>query len=244
MTRDALLARTFVELSDTLVEEFDVVDLLTLLADRCVTVLDIDAAGIMLAEPGGELRVLASSSDAMRILELFEVQAEEGPCLDCYRTGAPVLNQVLVAGGGRWPRFSAEALDAGFHSAQALPLRLRGTIIGALNLFHHDRTQLVQADVDVAQGFADIATIAILQHRAGQEAEVLNAQLQSALNSRVLIEQAKGVIAERAGLSMDEAFGALRAHARSRNLGLVDVARGVIDGDRVVAAPPAAPASD
>jgi GAF domain-containing protein len=241
MTRDALLAKTFVELSDTLVEEFDVVDLLTLLADRCVAVLDVDAAGIMLAEPGGELRVLASSSEAMRILELFEVQAQEGPCLDCYRTGEPVVNEVLTAATGRWPRFSSEALAAGFHSVQALPLRLRGTTIGALNLFHRDAAQLQPADVDVAQGFADIATIAILQHRAGREAEVLNAQLQSALNSRVVIEQAKGVIAERGGLSMDEAFHALRSHARSRNLGLVQAARGVIDGTRIVPAPAAAP---
>lgn len=231
MTRDALLARTFVELSDTLVEEFDVVDLLTLLADRCVAVLGVDAAGIMLAGAGGELRVMASSSDAMRVLELFEVQAQEGPCLDCYRTGEPVVNEVLEAGAGRWPRFSTEAVEAGFQSVQALPLRLRGTIIGALNLFHHDRAELVQADVEVAQGFADIATIAILQHRAGLEGQVLNEQLQSALNSRVVIEQAKGVISERAGLGMEEAFRALRAHARSHNLGLLDVAQGVINGE-------------
>ena len=233
MTRDSLLARTFVELSDTLVEEFDVVDLLTLLADRCVAVLDVEAAGIMLAGPGGELRVMASSSDAMRVLELFEVQAQEGPCLDCFRTGEPVVNEVLVADGGRWPEFASEALAAGFQSVQALPLRLRGTIIGALNLFHRDQAELDQADVDVAQGFADIATIAILQHRAGLEGQILNEQLQYALNSRIVIEQAKGVIAERSGLDMEDAFRALRRHARDNNLGLVDVARRVIDGDLV-----------
>jgi len=230
MTRDSLLARTFVELSDTLVDDFDVVELLTLLADRCVEVLDVDAAGIMLGGPGGELRVMASSSEAMRVLELFEVQAQEGPCLDCYRTGQPVLNEVLDADGGRWPLFAAEALEAGFQSVQALPLRMRGNVIGALNLFHGGQAELERADVDVAQAFADVATIAILQHRAGLEGQVLNEQLQQALNSRVVIEQAKGVIAERAGLSVAQAFTALRAHARSNNLGLVEVARGVIDG--------------
>lgn len=229
MTREALLARTFVELSDTLVDEFDVVELLTLLADRCVEVLDVAAAGIMLADHNGELRVMTSSSDAMRVLELFEVQAQEGPCLDCYRTGRPVLNETLVA-EGRWPRFTAEALEAGFQSVQALPLRLRGKIIGALNLFHTDQAALTEGEVEIAQAFADVATIAILQHRAGLEGQVLNEQLQQALNSRVMIEQAKGVIAERASLGMDDAFRALRTHARNHNLGLVDVARGVIDG--------------
>lgn len=235
MTRDTLLARTFVELSDTLVDEFDVVDLLTLLADRCVEVLDVDAAGIMLAGPGGDLRVMASSSDAMRVLELFEVQAQEGPCLDCYRTGQPVLNEVLAADGGRWPRFAAEAIEAGFQSVQALPLRVRGNVIGALNLFHGDQVELDPAHVDIAQAFADVATIAILQHRAGLEAQVLNEQLQQALNSRVVIEQAKGVAAERAGLSVEQAFTALRTHARSNNLRLADVARGVIEGTVQVA---------
>ena len=230
MNREAVLARTFVELADTLVEEFDVVELLTLLADRCVEVLDVAAAGLMLSAPSGELRVMASSSEAMRVLELFELQSEEGPCLDCYRTGAPVLNQVLEAGSGRWPRFATEAVEAGFRSAQALPLRLRGTTIGALNLFHTDKIELDQADVDIAQAFADVATIAILQHRAALEGQVLNEQLQQALNSSVFIEQAKGVIAERAGLDMAQAFTALRTHSRNQNLRLVDVARGVIDG--------------
>ena len=135
MTREALLARTFVELADTLVDDFDVVELLTRLADRCVDVLDVAAAGLMLVSPGGDLRVMASSSEAMRVLELFELQSQQGPCLDCYRTGQSVLNQDLATVNGRWPRFAAEALAAGFHSVHALPMRLRGTVIGALNLF-------------------------------------------------------------------------------------------------------------
>jgi GAF domain-containing protein len=230
MPREAMLARTFVELADTLVADFDVVELLTLLADRCVEVLEVGAAGLMLAAPGSDLRVMASSSEAMRVLELFELQSQEGPCLDAYRTGRPVVYQDLATANGRWPRFAAEAVAAGFRSVQALPMRLRGTVVGALNLFHVEPGEMRRADVDAAQALADVATIAVLQHRAALEAQVLNEQLNHALNSRIVIEQAKGMVAERRSLDMEEAFTALRAHARSHNLRLADVARGVIDG--------------
>ncbi|MEA3055202.1 MAG: hypothetical protein QOD30_634 [Actinomycetota bacterium] len=230
MTREAALARTFVELADTLVDDFDVVDLLTRLADRCVEVLDVDAAGIMLAAPDGPLRVMASSSEAMRVLELFEAQAQEGPCPDCHRTGLPVVSQDLGADDGRWPRFAAEAVAAGFRSAYALPMRLRGSVIGALNLFRAGPGEMVAADIEVAQAFADVATIAILQHRAAHEAQVINEQLTHALNSRVVIEQAKGMIAERLELDMERSFAALRGHARNHNLRLADVAGAVISG--------------
>jgi len=230
MSREELLARTFVELADTLVADFDVVELLTLLTDGCVDVLDVGAAGLMLAAPEGDLRVMASSSEAMRVLELFELQSQEGPCLDCYRTGQPVVNQDLATVNGRWPRFAAEALAAGFHSVHALPMRLRGTVIGALNLFHIEPGEMRQADVVAAQAMADVATIGVLHHRAALEAQVLNEQLNHALNSRIVIEQAKGIIAEREGLNMDQAFSALRNHARCHNLRLVDVAGDVIDG--------------
>ncbi|HEX6424368.1 MAG TPA: GAF and ANTAR domain-containing protein, partial [Acidimicrobiales bacterium] len=221
MPRETLLARTLVELADTLVADFDVVDLLTVLTDGCVDVLDVGAAGIMLAAPDGDLRVMASSSEAMRVLELFELQSQEGPCLDCYRTGAPVVNQDLATVDGRWPRFAAEALAGGFRSVHALPLRLRGTVIGALNLFHIDPGEMRPADVAAAQAMADVATIAILQHRAVLEAQVLNDQLNDALNSRIVIEQAKGMVAERAGVDMERAFARLRGHARNHNLLLV-----------------------
>ena len=230
MPREATLARTFVELADTLVADFDVVELLTLLTDRCVEVLDVGAAGLMLAAPGSDLRVMASSSEAMRVLELFELQSQEGPCLDAYRTGLPVVNRDLSTANGRWPRFAAEALAAGFHSVQALPMRLRGAVVGALNLFHVEPGEMRQADIDAAQALADVATIAVLQHRAALEAQVLNDQLNHALNSRIVIEQAKGMVAERRSLDMEEAFTALRNHARNHNLRLADVARGVIDG--------------
>lgn len=230
MTRESVLARTLVELADTLVDDFDVVDLLTLLADRCVEVLDVDAAGIMLAAPDGQLRVMASSSEAMRVLELFEIQAQEGPCLECHRTGQAVVNQDLEAENGRWPKFAAEALESGFHSAHALPMRLRGSVIGALNLFRSGVGEMGPADVEVAQAFADVATIAILQHRAALEAHVLSQQLTHALNSRVMLEQAKGMVAERLTLDMEQSFATLRSHARSNNLRLSDVAQAVIEG--------------
>ena len=230
MPRETLLARTLVELADSLVADFDVVELLTVLADRCVDVLDVGAAGIMLAAPDGELRVMASSSEAMRVLELFELQARQGPCLECYRTGTAVVNQNLVVGDDRWPRFAAEALAAGFHAVHAIPMRLRGTVIGALNLFHVEPGEMRKPDVDAAQAFADVATIAILQHRAASEAHVVNEQLNGALNTRVVIEQAKGIVAERQGLDMEHAFATLRNHARNHNLRLVDVATDVIGG--------------
>jgi GAF domain-containing protein len=225
-----MLARTLVELADTLVADFDVIDLLTLLAYRCVDVLDVGAAGLMLVAPDGDLRVMASSSEAMRLLELFEIQAQEGPCLDCYRTGQRVVCDDLAAADARWPRFSGEARTAGFRSVQAMPMRLRGTIIGALNLFRVEPGEMRQADVDAAQALADVATIAILQHRAVVEAHLLNEQLNQALNSRVVIEQAKGMLAERESVSMEKAFAMLRHHARNHNLRLGDVARDVITG--------------
>ncbi len=230
MAREELLTRTFVELADTLLADFDVVELLTLLADRCVDVLDVGAAGLMLVTPDGDLRVMASSSEAMRMLELFELQAEEGPCLDCFRTGQPVLTTDLAQANGRWPRFAAEAMSAGFRSVQALPLRLRGNVIGALNLFHVNTGEMRKTDVDAAQALADVATIAVLSHRAVLEVQVVNDQLTQALNSRVVIEQAKGMVAESRGLAIDEAFGVLRSHARNHNLRLVDVANDVIKG--------------
>lgn len=230
MPRESLLARTLVELADTLVDDFDVVELLTRLSDRCVDVLDVGAAGLMLASPDGDLRVMASSSDAMRVLELFELQAEEGPCPDCYRTSATVVNEDLNTVNGRWPRFAPQALAAGFQSVCAIPMRLRGRTIGALNLFRVERGAMRESDVIAAQAFADIATIAILQHRAAVEAQVLNEQLNHALNSRIVIEQAKGVLAERTGLDMEHAFSRLRKYSRDHNLRLVDVAHGVVEG--------------
>ena len=230
MTRESVLVKTLVQLADNLIEDFDVVELLTLLSDRCVEILDVSAAGLMLAGPDGELLVMASSSEAMRVLELFEIQSREGPCLDAYSTGRQIVNQDLAAPGGRWPRFAKEAAEAGFRSAHALPMRLRGSVIGALNLFRTNTGEMTPDDVDIAQAFADVATIAILQHRVTSEAQTLNEQLTSALQSRIVIEQAKGMVAERLGLDMASAFASLRNHARRHNLRLAELAHDVIDG--------------
>jgi GAF domain-containing protein len=225
-----LLIRTLVELADNLVDDFDVVDLLTLLADRCVEVLDVAAAGVMLAAPSGALQVVASSSEAMRVLELFELQADQGPCVDCYATGEAVVNVDLTSVGTRWPRFAAEAVAAGFRSVHALPLRLRGRTIGALNMFRIDEGTLDASDVSAAQGLADIATIAIIQHQVAVDAQTLNLQLSQALNSRIVIEQAKGKVSQAARLDMDQAFQRLRAHARNHNIRLSELAADIADG--------------
>jgi len=230
LSRESLLASTLVELADDLVDDFDVVELLTLLTGRCVAVLDVSSAGLMLVAPEGHLRVMASSSEAMRDLELFEIQSQEGPCLDCYRTGEPVASPNLSAVDPRWPRFAPEAVQAGFRSVHALPMRLRGTIIGALNLFRIEEGALNETDMSTAQAFADVATIAILQQRVVLEAQALNVQLNHALDSRIVIEQAKGVLSERADLGMAEAFSWLRTYARSHNLRLASVAEDVISG--------------
>lgn len=230
MPDQALLIRTLVELADNLVEEFDVVDLLSLLSDRCVAALDVTAAGVMLVAPSGALHVVASSSDAMRTLELFQLQADEGPCIEAYRSGQAVVNVDLTAAGTRWPAFGQRAAGEGFRSAHSLPMRLRGRNIGALNLLRDRIGPLSDTDVASAQALADIATIAIIQHQVVIDAQTLNTQLSSALNSRVVIEQAKGKISEATGTDMNNAFQRLRNHARNHNARLADLAERVADG--------------
>ncbi len=230
MTREADVVRSLVEMADTLVDDYDVVNLLTGLTDRCVSLLNVSAAGVMLASPSGGLSLAASSSETMRLLELFELQAQEGPCLDAFRSGQRVGQKTLEAGSDRWPQFSAAAVRAGFQSAVALPLRLRDVTLGALNLLSVTRDPIGEADLIVARAFADLATLSILQHRASTEAQRLNEQLSAALTSRIAIEQAKGVISERAGIDLAEAFARLRAHARNTNRRLTDVAQAAVDG--------------
>jgi GAF domain-containing protein len=224
------VVRSLVDIADTLVDDYDVIELLTGLADRCVRILGASAAGVMLASPAGSLELVASSSEAMRLLELFELQEQEGPCMDAFRTGALVEQESLEARTDRWPVFAPAALETGFRSVLALPLRLREVTLGALNLFSASGVPMSDADIVVARAFADLAAVSILQHRASAEAHRLNEQLSAALNSRVVIEQAKGVISERAGVDLAEAFARLRGYARNKNLRLTDVAQTAIDG--------------
>jgi len=224
------LAMTFVELADSLVDEYDGIELLHLLTERCVELLDVDAAGLLLGDQRGGLQVAASSTEQVRLLELFELQNDEGPCLDCYVEGRPVAATRLSEGSERWPLFAAAASAAGFETVHALPLRLRGQTIGALNLFHTCRVEVRSDDLRVAQALADVATIAILQERLTHSREVLASQLQVALDSRIVIEQAKGVLAERVGLDMGAAFALLRRAARSSGRRLAEVAGDVAEG--------------
>ncbi|MGH3906890.1 MAG: GAF and ANTAR domain-containing protein [Pseudonocardiaceae bacterium] len=223
------LAEAFVALADTLVADFDVIDLLHRLAADCVDLLTVAAAGLLLSDQRGNLRVVASSSEQVRLLELFQLQTDEGPCLDCVRSGLQVTATDPADITQRWPRFAVEAARAGFRTVHALPMRLRSETIGALNLFHAEAGPLAVDDLKVAQALADVATIGILQERTIRDNQVLAEQLQTALNSRVIIEQAKGALSERCGVDMAEAFSLLRAHARRHNQRLSDVARAVVE---------------
>ena len=227
--RETLLTETFVALADTLVSDFDIVDFLSMLSDKCVDLFDAGDAGLMLADGDGHMHVVASSSHQMRLLELLEVQHDEGPCPEAYRSGAFTECVDLRDALETWPTFAPAALAAGFRSAHALPMRLRDDVIGALNLIRRDSGPLPAADVAAAQALADVATIGILHHRAADESRLLTEQLQLALTSRVVIEQAKGAVAQQLDLTTDEAFVALRDYSRRSNTRLTDTARAVVE---------------
>jgi GAF domain-containing protein len=229
MGSDAL-TRTLYELTNTLVSDFDVIEILTLLTERSVEILDISEAGIVLAPPAGELRVMAASSESVQVLELLEVQAQEGPCLDCLHTGTAVGQNDLTTAHDIWPHFAPECLDAGFRSVLALPICLRGQTIGALNLFRADDGSMSDSDVRAGQAFADLAAIAIHLHLFSFPIQVSAERLRHVLNSRVIIEQAKGMLSHMATVNVETTFGIMRAYALSRGLNVIDVAEGVIDG--------------
>lgn len=229
VTQERLLD-VFVELADTLVAEFDVIDFLQTLTETSVELLGADAAGLMLADQRGDLQVVASSADEARLLELFQLQQDEGPCLDCFRHGRAVVNIDPDEAQARWPTFGPAVRAADFRSVHALPLRLRDEVIGSLNLFLARAGGLSPQQLNLGQGLADIATIGLLQERAIREKQVLAEQLQGALNSRILIEQAKGILAERHDLGIAEAFATMRAHARDSGRPLLTVAGEIIDG--------------
>jgi transcriptional regulator with GAF, ATPase, and Fis domain len=231
------LVDVLVELADTLVDDFDVIDFLHVLTERCVQLLGVSAAGLLLTDGQDKLQVVAASSERTRLLELFQLQTDQGPCVECFHTGAPVSVANLPS-AGRWPRFTAAAASAGFTAVHAAPMRLRREVIGALNLFDTNPGALGEDKLRQGQALADVATIGLLQQRAIRRRDVLTEQLQTALHSRVLIEQAKGMLAERLRVDMDEAFRLLRHHSRSRNRRLSELAQGIVDGSEQI--PPAA----
>jgi transcriptional regulator with GAF, ATPase, and Fis domain len=224
------LAQVFVELADTLVDDFDVLDFLSMLVERCVELLDVAAAGVVLSDQKGGLRMAAASSEQARLVELFAIQADDGPCPDCVRTGSPVFSSDLDTEDARWPRFAPAARAAGFRAAHAVPMRLRRTVIGALNLLETDADGVGETSVQLGQALADVATIGVLQQRAIHDSAILAEQLHSALNSRIVIEQAKGVLSAHGGMDMHNAFNTLRNYARSQNVRLSEVARSVAEG--------------
>ena len=231
MVTQQRLVGAFLELADTLVADFDVIGFLDTLTRTTVELLAVDAAGLMLADQRGHLQLVASSTEELRLLELLELQNDQGPCLDCYREGRAVVNVSGAEAWARWPVFHAAVQAEGFASVHALPLRLRTEVIGAMNLFLVSPAPLTADDIALGQGLADMATISLLQERAVHHQVVLAEQLQTALNSRVLIEQAKGMLAERHGLDPADAFTLMRTYARRTGNPLLTIAHRVIEGD-------------
>ncbi|MFC8966105.1 GAF domain-containing protein [Streptomyces sp. NPDC057094] len=231
-TRNQQLTEVFVEVADSLIDDFDVIDFLQNLSARCVELLEVAAVGILLADDNDRLHILAASDEDTRLLELFALQHDQGPCVECYSDGRPRIGVSLSdpAAIARWPQFARSAQDTGYVATNALPLRLRGRVIGVLSLFQTNPEPLSAADLQLAQALADVATIAILQQRTLAHTEAERDQLQYALNSRVLIEQVKGILAERWQISIDEAFSIFRAYARARSRKLSELAREVAEG--------------
>lgn len=234
VSREERLVDAFVVLADTLVGEFDTVDFLHRLTDGSVELVSADEAGLLLTDGSGRLRVVASSSEQAHVLEVLQLQARNGPCLDCYERQIQVVSNDLAADRHRWPSFADAALAAGFRSVVAVPMRLRSHVLGALNLFTITTGGLPDADLVVAQALADVATIGLLQEQSRRESRVLADQLQRALQSRIVIEQAKGIVSENTGVDMEGAFALLRAHARSHSMRLQQVTQAVVDGDLAI----------
>lgn len=230
------MSRTFVTLADTLVADFDIADFLDTLIEQCVELLAVSAVGVILRDPDGGLQVAATSSPRAEVLELFAVQTDDGPCIDCVTSAVPVSCEDLRAEAHRWPRFAAAAHECGFRSVQALPMRLRNQVVGVVTLLGTEPGGTDRDDVELAQALADVATIGILQQRTIERGDQLAGQLQTALNSRIVIEQAKGVLAANGTMSLDEAFAQLRRYARAHSQRLTDLAHAVIGGTADLAA--------
>lgn len=222
------LAKVFVEVADTLVAEFDVIEFLQMLANRAAELVDASTVGLLLADQRGSLQFMAASDENTKMLELFQVQNHDGPCLDAFNTAQPVINVDLRSAGGRWPRFAPQATASGFRSVHAFPLRLRADVIGAMNIFGHDVGGLDANDTQIVQALTDVAAIGLLQERTINRSEILTEQLQGALNSRIIIEQAKGAIAQAHNITVDVAFDLIRGYSRRTNRRLSDVARLIV----------------
>jgi GAF domain-containing protein len=232
MTREQRMTEVFVEVADSLIDDFDLIDFLQQLSVRCMELLDVAAVGVLLADQHDILQTMAASDEHTRLLELFALQHDQGPCVDCYKSGAARTNINLIDPKvtAAWPEFAARAAETGFVATNALPLRLRGRVIGVLALFQSDPDPLRHQDITLAQALADVATIAILQQRTLAHSELERGQLQYALTSRIVLEQAKGILAERWHVSVDEAFAAFRSYARAHHHQLGQLAHEIASG--------------
>ena len=222
------LSDLFVEVADTLVDDFDLIDFLHHVATNAAEITSSTAVGLMLDDHEGNLRFMAASSEDARLLELFQLQNSEGPCLDAHDTGEEVADIMIEESMERWPVFAPRAIELGLRSAHCFPLRLRDQVIGAMNTFRAEALPMNPEERRVARALADLATIGLMQERALRRAEELTEQLQFALNSRIVIEQAKGAVARTLDVGVDDAFGVLRGYARQHRLRLTDVARDVV----------------
>lgn len=234
MISTSRLSDLFVEVADTLVEEFDLVDFLHHVTASAAEITASSTVGLMLADHDGHLGFMASSSEDARLLELFQIQHDEGPCLDAHRTGEEVADVRIAATLDRWPVFAPRALELGFAVGHCFPLRLRDTVIGAMNVFRTDDVFLGPEERRVIRALADVATISLMQERTIRRAEELTEQLQYALNSRIVIEQAKGAVARSLDIGVDEAFNLLRHYARQHRIGLTQLARSVVEDRRML----------
>jgi transcriptional regulator with GAF, ATPase, and Fis domain len=227
--RAALLAQAFAELAGALADGYDVAELLDRLLRHCVDLLAVDAAGLVLADASDALQVMAATTGPARFLEVLQLHAESGPCLECYHTGRPVQVDDLRADGDRWPALARNARDGGYRAVHAVPLKFQQQTLGAMNLFNIEPGCLGATDQKIAGALAEVATVAILGQRSIRRSGEVAEQLQTALDSRVIIEQAKGMLAQQGGLPMPTAFAVLRQHARRNNQRVTDAARAVVD---------------
>lgn len=229
-SREDRLVETFVGVADSLVAGYDIVDLLQTLVDESADIFDASAAGILLVAPDGGLEVVVSTDESSDFLGIVQAKSGDGPCVEAITTGRAVSIEDLEHVDGHWQFFADAALRAGYRSIHAVPMRLRDATIGSLNLFRASTGRLDDADIVAAQALADVATISILQERALRESDLARQQLQRALDSRVVIEQAKGVLAQRHGVDMGAAFDMIRRHARSTQRRLGETAEEIVSG--------------
>jgi transcriptional regulator with GAF, ATPase, and Fis domain len=234
-TREELLVRAFVTLADSMVTDYDLIDLLQTLVDQATELFDAEASGIIMGPDVDHLDVVVSTSEKSRLVGLMQLSAGEGPCVEAVTTGNVVSVANTAEITDRWPKFAAEALDAGYVSVHAIPMRLRGQIIGSLNLFRNHEGALNKADAIAAQAMADVATITVLQERTVRDGSIVNVQLQRALDSRIIIEQAKGVIAQSQGIDMQAAFDLIRRESRRRSVALTAIATQIVEGRAMIA---------